>query len=352
MRPVKDIAGALCVAMALVLVAGSLQGQEVPSKDPLDITVSDLSLHPEKFDGQLVRVPALLVFGWEGDNFLLDPLKPSPISMPSRDPVAIWFYSSKHENEQQAYGPIADRRMVYGSFTGHFHFVPETRIVNAVFEPGPLQFEAVEVSILEPQSGSLARATLRGDVDEVRRILRSDAATNIREEYKNILLFQAVGAGHADWVQELLTGGADANFTAPGGDTGLLTAAWNCNLQIARALLGHGASADSANVNGETALILSSETCANGEMTQVLLDAKADPNAKTKNGMTALMAAVRNPFVAERLIMAGADPAAKDNYGNTAESDSCDRGAEGFYRVCQLVRKALGKSPCEPGSCN
>jgi len=72
-------------------VAGSLQGQEVPSKDPLDITVSDLSLHPEKFDGHLVRVQALLVFGWEGDNFLLDPLKPSPVSMPSRDPAAIWF---------------------------------------------------------------------------------------------------------------------------------------------------------------------------------------------------------------------------------------------------------------------
>ena len=221
-----------------------------------------------------------------------------------------------------------------------------------MFEPGPLQFEAVEVSIPEPQPRSLAEATIHGDMDETRRILHSDVKTKIREEYENTLLFQAVRAGHAIWVQDLLTGGADANFTAPGGDTGLMTAAWNCNLEVARALLGNGALVNTADVNGETALILSSETCANGEMTQVLLDAKADPNAQTKNGMTALMAAVRNPLVVERLIKAGADPAAKDDDGNTAESDSCDRGAEGFYRVCQLVRKALGKSPCEPGSCN
>lgn len=76
-------------------------------------------------------------------------------------------------------------------------------------------------------------------------------------------------------------------------------------------------------------------------MVQILLDAKADPNAKTKNGVTALMAAERNPIVADKLLSAGADPTAKDESGHTVEDESCGRGAEGFYRVCQLVRKAL-----------
>jgi len=98
--------------------------------------------------------------------------------------------------------------------------------------------------------------------------------------------------------------------------------------------------------------MLSAQTCPDGEMTRILLDAKADPNAKTSDGGTALMAAARNPLVVEKLLKAGADPTAKNAYGNTAESDSCDRGAEGFYRVCQLVRKALGKPACEPGHCN
>lgn len=350
MRAVKNIARPLClIVIALACVAGRLQAQEAPSKIPIEVTVSDLSSHPEAFDGRLVRIQALLVFGWEGDNFLLDPSKPKPLGMHSRDPASIWVYC-KPEHEPQVYGPIGHQRVVYGAFDGYFHFLRETHVVNGVFEPGPLQFEAVEVSIPEPQPHSLAEATILGDVDETRRIIGSDV--QIRDKYSNILLFLATQTGRVDFAQELLATGADPKFTAPGGDTSLMKAAWNCDVEIAKVLLSHDAYVNAANVNGETALIFASQTCSDGKMVQVLLNAGADPNAKAKGGSTALMAAVRNPIVAEKLLKAGADPAAKSEYGNTAESESCDRGAEGFYRVCQLVRKALGKSPCEPGSCN
>ena len=46
---------------------------------------------------------------------------------------------------------------------------------------------------------------------------------------------------------------------------------------------------------------------------------------------------------AEELLKAGADPTVKDDYGNTAESESCDRGEKGHFRVCELVREALHK---------
>jgi ankyrin repeat protein len=46
---------------------------------------------------------------------------------------------------------------------------------------------------------------------------------------------------------------------------------------------------------------------------------------------------------AERLLKAGADPTFKDKYGNTPESQACDRGEKGHSQVCTLVRQALVK---------
>jgi hypothetical protein len=115
---------------------------------PTDVTVSDLSLHPRRFNGHLVRVRAHVVFGLEGDDFLLDPFKPEPQSMPSRDPAAVWLYC-KPEHAKQVWGRtmVADPDgRVLGTFTGCFHYVPKPHIVNGAFGPGPLQFEAVAVS--------------------------------------------------------------------------------------------------------------------------------------------------------------------------------------------------------------
>ncbi len=106
--------------------------------------------------------------------------------------------------------------------------------------------------------------------------------------------------------------GRSPKFAAPGGDTSLMKAAWNCKLGVAKALLSHGAPANAANVNGETALIFASQTCPDGRMVQLLLSAGADPNAKENDGATALMAADDNPLVVEKLLTAGADPSVKD----------------------------------------
>jgi hypothetical protein len=118
---------------------------------PIDVTLEELSAHPQKFDGLLVRVQALLVFGWEGDNFLIDLSKPYPKGFPSGSPATIWFHC-KPEREHQVYGPIRpERRRVFGAYTGYFHFIHKPEITNGAFDPGPLQFDAVEVSIPESQ---------------------------------------------------------------------------------------------------------------------------------------------------------------------------------------------------------
>jgi ankyrin repeat protein len=292
-------------------------------------------------------VRAIVVLSWEGDNFLSDP------NPQSAAPPYVWIYWNS-ERGSRIYEEIksAGRASVYGRFTGIFHFVEKPNVVKGAFDPGQLQFDAVAASVEVPQPTSLAEAIREGKVEEVRKLISAGAKLNVWDEYQSFPLSEASEVGNADLVEELLQAGANPNLVGPGRGTALQQAAWNCKLGVAKALLTHGAAVNAADVNGETPLMLSAQTCPDGEMTQTLLDAKAEPNAKTSDGGTALMAAARNPLVVEKLLRAGADPAAKNAYGNTAESDSCDRGAEGFYRVCQLVRKALGKSTCEPGSCN
>jgi Ankyrin repeats (3 copies) len=326
----------------LALVSGDpSQCQEGSSKSPTEVTVSDLGLHPQKFDGYLVRVQAWLVSGWEGDRFLSDP---KPQNMPDGSPAYVWFYCSP-KHEQQINNPIGYRVSVYGWFTGYFHFVPEPHIVNGAFNPGNLQFEATEVSIPQQQPLTLAEAIRKGDLEKVRKILHSAAELNVRDEYQSLPLFEAIRSGRADIAQELLAGGADPKLTESDGSTALMAAARHGGLSIAEALLEHGVSVNATNTDGETALIVAPQKGSDGMMVQLLLDAGAGPNAKTAKGMTALIAAamVGDGVAAQKLLKAGADPTGKDSYGNTAESESCDRGEKGHFRVCELVREALRK---------
>ena len=253
--------------------------------------------------------------------------------MPSRDPASVWFYT-KPERETQVFAAIGHARLVYGWFEGYFHFVPKPQIVNSVFDPGPLQFEAVEASIPDKPPQSLALATAQRDVDVIRRMIQSDP--KIREKYGSVLLFLAAETDRADFVRELLSSGADPKLTMPGGSTSLKMAAFYCKSEATKALLDGGASPNAADV-----LTSASHNCADGKIVQLLLDAGVDPKGKGNEG--ALMAAAGNPRVVEKLLAAGADPRFKDKYGNTVESESCDHGEKGHYEVCQLVREALQK---------
>lgn len=323
----------LSVLWITCILSIPLSAQAV-SVHPIETTLTELSERAKEFDGHLVRVPAVLVFGWEGDNFLLDPSKPAPLYMPSRDPASVWFYS-KPERESRVFGAMGQARVVYGSFEGYFHFVAKPQVVNSVFDPGPLQFEAVDASIPAKTPRSLAWVSIHRDVDAIRKAL--DADPKMRGKYGSLLLFLAADTDRTDFVRELLSSGADPKLALPDGGTSLTKAAFNCKLEVAKSLLDGGASPNAVN-----ALEFASHNCADGKLVQLLLDAGADPKATANEG--ALMAAAGNPRVAEKLLAAGADPRFKDKYGNTVESESCDRGEKGHYEVCQLVRDALRTS--------
>lgn len=116
-------------------------------ESPTLVTVANLSINPPRFDGHLVRLRAWVSYGWEGENFFYDP---TGLAGRNKNPEsarsALWFYcDSEH---YQLCGTIRppDQTGVLGWFTGYFHFVPKTRIVNGVFDPGHLQFEVIGAS--------------------------------------------------------------------------------------------------------------------------------------------------------------------------------------------------------------
>jgi hypothetical protein len=371
------------VSAALLLISSKPSHCKQPSiEHPVKVSVSELAIHPQKYDGKLVCVNAVAVYGWEGDNFLIDPSKPAPLEFPSQqDPASVWFYSKRlHSmltNPMPTNQPptvdeaIEERTSECHDFEGHFHFVARPQMMG-VFYPGSLQLECLgSCPSPDPKPHSLAAATHSGDVDETRRILRSNVG--LRDRYKNMLLFLAAQTGRDDFAQELLAAGADPRFTSPGWGTSLMVAAWRDDTQIARLLLDHGAPVNATNISGETALMMAIHTCwdgktgftpdqaeavknnpdiqgrratfencRDGKMVQLLLDAGADPNIKAPKGYTALLGAAMegNAADAEELLKAGADPSASDG-GSTPESESCDRGDAGKFRVCTLVREAL-----------
>jgi hypothetical protein len=347
---------------------------------PINVTVSELGIHPQEYDGKLVCVNAVAVYGWEGDNFLVDPSKPAPVEFPSRNPASIWFYSkqlySMLRRQPQRSDESIERTSDCHDLEGYFHFVDKPHVIGA-FYPGSLQLECLGTCPRpDPQPHSLATATHFGDIDETRRILRSNV--DLRDKYKNLFLSLAVNTGRIDFAQELLAAGADAKFASPSGNTALMTAAWRDDMKTARLLLNHGAQINATNSNGETALMVAIhgcwdgktgfspeaaeaaksnpdiqgrrdtfENCRDGKMVQLLLDAGADPNIKTVKGFTALLGAAMegNAADTEELLKAGADPAPKSDGSPTPESESCDRGDGGKFRVCELVREAVRNAP-------
>jgi uncharacterized protein len=337
------------VSASLLLVMSSKPSycRQPNSEHAVTITVSELAVHPQKYDGKLVCVNAVAVNGWEGDNFLIDPSKPFPLEIPSgRDPASIWFYSKQlysmlTNQSPRVDGAIEERTSDCHDFQGYFHFVARPRMMG-VFYPGSLQLECIGDCAADSHPHSLAATTHSGDIDETRRILRADS--RLRDRYKNLLLFLAAQTGRDDFAQELLAAAADPTFTTPSRGTSLMVAAWGCKMEVAKTLLSGGAPVNAANTKGETALMYASRNCHDGKMVKMLLEAGANPNGKGEKNFTALMWASGNPLNAEELLRAGADPTAKNQYGNTAEGDNCDRGDTGHSQVCSLIRDALKRS--------
>src|SRR5213593_4323974 len=91
-----------------------------------------------------------------------------------------------------------------------------------------------------PSTVPLIEALRQGDLQEARKILHSGTKLNVRDNYGDTPLEQAIRSRFTDFAEELLSAGADPMFTDVGRGTSLMVAASMCDLEIARKLLDRG----------------------------------------------------------------------------------------------------------------
>lgn len=214
----------------------------------------------------------------------------------------------------------------------------------------PAPIHAQNPNCLGPSNEPLVQAIRDGELKKARAMVNSGTTLNIQDQCGAIPLHEAIRWNYTDFALELLSAGADPKFP-DGGAEALIGSAFMCNPKLAGELLKRGVPVDAANGRGGTALMeATAPRCKDGTMVQLLLDAGANPNAKTKNDFTALQAAAMtgDAIGAEKLLKAGADPKSKDDRGHTPQDEACDRGEQGHFQVCQLVRDALLALPPTP----
>lgn len=139
-------------------------------------------------------------------------------------------------------------------------------------------------------------------------------------------LFRALRSGDCAAATALIHDGASANSADANGTTALMKAALYTDSGCVAGLLKAGADPNAKNSAGATALMWAIHDPAK---VRVLLKHGANPNARSAEGRTALLIAARQPGslpVARMLVAKGADAKAKDAVGATTLILAADSG--------------------------
>jgi ankyrin repeat protein len=173
----------------------------------------------------------------------------------------------------------------------------------------------------------LVDAAAAGDAAAVNRLIALGLPLDAIDAQGATALLRAAGNGHAEVVAELLKRGVDSAQMAPSGATALSAAVSARQGAIVDVLLQHGVAADQRLPGGATALMLAAGL-GFPELVARLLAHGADANASDERGMRALHAAALYAFsgqdaerarrTLEALVEARADINARTGSGQTA----------------------------------
>jgi uncharacterized protein len=167
---------------------------------------------------------------------------------------------------------------------------------------------------------ALIWAASRNDLEMVDLLLRAGADAKAVNEYGATALYAAAGNADPAVAAKLMAAGADPNIALMSGETPLMLAAREGNAATVRALLEGGADPNAQEKNGRQTALMWAIAEHHPEVTKELVQHKADVNAKSRTGFTALMFAARGDVDSARILLsAGADPNATiPDWGGTA----------------------------------
>ncbi|HEY2818396.1 MAG TPA: ankyrin repeat domain-containing protein [Casimicrobiaceae bacterium] len=174
--------------------------------------------------------------------------------------------------------------------------------------------------------------------DELKRLLARGMDPNSVDPNGDPLLFIAARAGYRATVDVLLAAKANVNAKNRFGDTPVMVAALNGQLEIVRRLRMQGAELEP---RGWTPLIYAA-TGGHDAVVTYLLDQGANINGQSPNGTTALMMAVRESrgSTFDLLLRRGADVQRRNENGASA-LDWAKRGNE--TAMAEKLRRAGAK---------
>jgi uncharacterized protein len=160
------------------------------------------------------------------------------------------------------------------------------------------------------------KAVSINDVPGVKRLLVRGVDPNTPDKSGDPALIIAARAGALEMVQALIAGRAKVNIRSLHGDTAIMTASIGGHFAIVR-FLREKANAE-INFEGWTPLAYAA-TGGHPTIVEYLLEQGANPNARSPNGTSALMMAVRElqDDAAKKLIEYGADIHAANDNGET-----------------------------------
>lgn len=152
------------------------------------------------------------------------------------------------------------------------------------------------------------------DKRAVQLLLAAGTSPKVMDQFGRTALKLAIDSEDRDLVQWLLDAGADPNdpgkMVVQGAalrETPIVSAVATGNVEITRLLLERGAKPDAKTIYGENALMMAA-LAGRDDLVKLLIAAKADVNVEDRTGVPVLWNAVQshNPAVVKQLLAAGA----------------------------------------------
>jgi ankyrin repeat protein len=125
-------------------------------------------------------------------------------------------------------------------------------------------------------------AVQKDDLDMVERLLKAGAGVKTKNDYGSTPMSEAALNGNVAIMDRLLKAGADVESPNADGQTALMVIARTSNVEAAKLLISHGANVNAVELWREQTALMWAAAEGQPALVKVLVDAKADVNARSK----------------------------------------------------------------------